>query len=1197
MKLDRRFLTAVSGAKAQMQRGGFPAGLEGLLHPGLGSPWSCSPWLRSLLVRVVQGLPLRFCLLRRRQLRLALLLVSAMLLLGSLGFARNSQDPDKDADKTAVLPAPAASKSRKKENKEPAPDASKPDSAKEEKKPGMNADTFSGLKLRPIGPAVASGRVISIAVNPKNKFEFYVGVAAGGVWKTVNDGTTWTPVFEKEASYSVGWVALDPNDPAVVWVGSGESNSQRSVGYGDGIYRSDDGGKDWQNLGLKKSEHIGRVVIDPRDSKVVYVAAEGPLWGSGGDRGLYKSVDGGKTWKAVLTISENTGVVDVALDPSNPDIVYAAAYQRRRHVFTFVDGGPESAIYKSTDAGASWNKLKSGLPTVDMGRIGLAVSPADPNVVYATIEAADKKGGIFRSDDKGATWERRNEFDVGAMYYAQVTCDPKNVDRIFVMSVQLRESLDGGKTLQKVTETNHHGDNHAIWIDPDTTKHWLLGSDGGMYETWDDAKSWEFKANLPTLQFYDVAVSNALPFYDVCGGTQDNFSWCGPARTRNINGIMNSDWYVTTGGDGFRSQVDPVDANTVYSESQYGVLVRYDKATGQELVLQPQEGKGEAPLRWNWDSPLIISPHSHTRLYFAANRLFRSDDRGDTWKAVSGDLTRQIDRNQLPVMGRVWEPDAVAKNQSTSLYGNIVALAESPKKEGLIYVGTDDGLIQVTADDGQNWTKHEKFAGVPEKTYVSRIAASQFDANTVFAAFDNHKNEDFRPYLLRSSDAGKTWISVAGNLPENGSVLAFAEDTVNPKLWFAGTEFGVFFSVDGGGHWVQLKGGLPTIPVRDIVLQGREGDLVIATFGRGFYVLDDITALRQSSAQSVEQAAALFPVKDSLLYIERHPLGEPKKGFQGDALYTAENPPYGAVFTAYLKDKLKSKKEKRQEAEKDAVKKKETLPYPSIDALRAESEEPKPEIYFMVYDESGAPIRRVEGSTDAGFQRAAWDLRYPPVSLHEPIEDRDDFPPAAALGPLVMAGNYSVRLFSRVDGTPKELGGVQSFKVVADGTGAMSAADRAAQEQFQRKVAQLYRAVSGAAHTAEDVEARLKDIREAIQATPAAEKELNSEADSIEQHDREILRSLNGDDELHKRNEAAPSSINDRVQAIMEGERFSLAKPTQSHGDDYIIAAGEFAEQLGKLHALVEVDLAKLQRDMEAAGAPWTPGRVPEWSK
>jgi photosystem II stability/assembly factor-like uncharacterized protein len=1151
---------------------------------------------RALFIRRAPIAALKRCATQRHSWFATVLNLFAVLLAASAFLvAQNPQD--KDADKAGR--AAVKKDQRKEEKKEEAKDKDHKDKDKDkdEKKPGMNAETFSGLKFRSIGPAVASGRVMSIAVNPKNKVEYYVGVASGGVWKTVNDGTTWTPLFDKEGSYSIGWVTLDPNDPSVVWVGAGESNSQRSVSYGDGIYRSDDGGKNWHNLGLKKSEHIGRVVVDPRDSKVVYVAAEGPLWGPGGDRGLYKSADGGKTWKAVLSISENTGVVDVATDPSNPDILYATAYQRRRHVFTLIDGGPESAIYKSTDAGATWNKLKSGLPTVDMGRIGLAVSPADPNVVYATIEAADGKGGIFRSDDRGANWERRNEFDVGAMYYARVVADPKNVDRIFVMNVTLRESLDGGKTLHKVEEINHHGDNHAIWIDPENTKHWLLGSDGGMYETWDDSNNWQFKANLPTVQFYDVAVDNALPFYNVCGGTQDYFSWCGPSRARNINGIMNSDWFVTTGGDGFRSVVDPVDANTIYSESQYGVLVRYDKPTGQELVLQPLEGKGEPPLRWNWDSPVIISPHSHTRLYFAANKLFRSDDRGDTWKAISSDLTRQIDRNKLPVMGKVWDPDAVAKNASTSFYGNIVALAESPKKEGLIFVGTDDGLIQITGDGGKSWTKYEKFPGVPDTTYVSRLAASQHDASVVYAAFDNHKNEDFKPYLLRSGDAGKTWNSIAGNLPENGPVLAFAEDTVNPNLLFAGTEFGAFFTVDGGAHWVQLKGGLPTIAVRDMVMQAREGDLVIATFGRGFYVLDDVSALRQIKAESVEQAAALFPVKDSLLYIERHPLGGPKKGYQGDAFYTADNPPYGAMFTSYLKEKLKTKKEKRQEAEKEAAKKNQTLPYPTNDELRAEAQEVKPELYFMVYDDSGTAIRRIEGSVESGFQRTAWDLRYPAPSLREHTEEGEDFPPAGSKGPLVISGKYSVRMFQKVDGALTELGRSQEFKVVMDDAGSLSAADRASQEEFQRKVARLYRAVSGALHTGEEVEARLKAIRNALRETPVAEKQLGAVAESIEQRDREILRALRGDTEMQKRNEPVPSSIHDRVDAILGGERFSLAKPTQSHIDDYSIASAEFGEQLRKLHALVEVDLAKLEKDMEAAGAPWTPGRVPEWSE
>ncbi len=1109
--------------------------------------------------------------------------------------AQNQQQPPESKKQE---PPPGKPGRKEKEAQKPSSKTAKTEEKEAEKKPGeMAADTFSGLHFRLIGPAVASGRVIAFAVNPKNRAEYYVGVASGGVWKTSNDGTTWTPVFDSENSYSIGAVELDPNDPSVVWVGTGESNSQRSVSYGDGVYRSEDGGRSWKNMGLKKSEHIGRIAISPKDSKVVYVAAEGPLWGAGGDRGLYKTTDGGKTWKDVLTISENTGVADVAIDPGDPNVLYAAAYQRRRHVFTLIDGGPESAIYKSTDAGETWNKLKSGLPTEDMGRIGLAISPADANTVYATIEAANGKGGIFRSKDKGANWERRNEFDQGAMYYGQVVADPKNVDRIYVMNVSLRVSDDGGKTLRKMNEANHHGDNHALWIDPADTDYYLLGSDGGVAESYNRGDNWLFKANLPTVQFYDVAVDNAAPFYNVCGGTQDNFSWCGPSRTRNINGIANSDWYVTTGGDGFRSQVDPEDPNTVYAESQYGVLVRYDKRTGEELLIQPQEGKGEPPLRWNWDSPLIVSPHSHTRVYFAANRLFRSDDRGETWKPISPDLTRQLDRNQLPVMGKVWGADAVAKNQSTSFYGNIVSLAESPAKEGVIYVGTDDGLIQVTQDGGSTWTKYETFGSVPGKTYVSRLAASKHDAGTVYAAFDNHKNEDFKPYLLKSKDNGKTWTSIAGNLPENGPVLAFAEDPVNANLLFAGTEYGAYFTVDGGQKWIQLKGGLPTIAIRDMVIHPRENDLIVATFGRGFYILDDIAPLRQITAERLQQNAATFPVKDTLMYIERHPLGGMRKAFQGDAFYTADNPPYGAVLTYYLKEKVKTLKEKRQAAEKGAAKRNETAPYPTNDELRAEAEEPKPEVYMMVYDESGAPIRRVNGGLTEGFHRVAWDLRYaaPMLKSSDEHAEEDDFPDAGTMGPLVLPGRYSVRLFEKTGGNVTELGSAQRFAVTADGAAGVTPQDRALREEFNRKVARLYRAVSGAVNAANDLNGRLTAMHRALHETPNADRQLGPVADTLAQRNRDILRALRGDVELAKRNENVPTSINDRVNGIMEGERFSSGKPTQTHQEAYNIAADEFAQQLAKLHTLIDVDVAKLEKDMEVAGAPWTPGRVPEW--
>ncbi len=715
-------------------------------------------------------------------------------------------------------------------------------------KPGpvLDAQTLKGLALRPIGPALTSGRITDIAVDPQHPWVFYVASASGGVWKTVNGGTTFEPVFDHEGSYSIGCVTVDPQNPSVVWVGTGENNSQRSVSFGDGVYRSDDGGAHWKNMGLKTSEHISKIVIDPRDDRVVWVAAQGPLWKNGGERGLYRTTDGGATWKAVLTISPRTGVTDVVLDPRNPDVVYAAAYQRQRHVWSLVDGGPESAIYKSTDGGATWRKLTNGLPKdVDLGRIGLAVAPSDVDVVYAIIEAAEGKGGFFRSTDRGETWEKRSDYmPRSPQYYNEIFCDPKDANRVYAMDTFMHVTEDGGKTWSKVPENHKHVDNHALWIDPRDTRHLRAGCDGGLYESWDRGRTWRFFANLPVTQFYRVAVDTSRPFYSVYGGTQDNATLGGPSRTVNDTGITNTDWFVTVFGDGFRPAIDPEDPDTVYSESQYGGLVRYDRRTGEMVDIQPQPAPGEPPLRWNWDTPLFVSPHHHTRLYVAAQKVYRSDDRGDTWKAISGDLTRGLDRNKLPLMGRVWGVDAVAKNASTSPYGNIVALTESPLVEGLLYAGTDDGLIQVTEDGGAHWRRIDRIPGVPERTYVSALVASAHDPDVVYAAFDNHKMGDFTPYVYRSADRGRTWTSIRADLPDRQVVHAVAEDDGDARLLFLGTEFGLWCSPDAGGHWIQLKGGLPTIAVRDLAVQKREHDLVLATFGRGFYILDDYTPLR-----------------------------------------------------------------------------------------------------------------------------------------------------------------------------------------------------------------------------------------------------------------------------------------------------------------------------------------------------------------
>jgi len=1081
------------------------------------------------------------------------------------------------------------------------PQQSRPPAQQEEEegppRERMSAQTFAGLRLRSLGPALTSGRVVALAVNPRNRAHYFVGAASGGVWKTTNAGTTFTPVFDAQGSYSIGALAMDPKNANVVWVGTGENNSQRSVSYGDGVYKTEDGGRTWRKMGLEKSEHIAKILIDPRDANVVYVAAQGPLWGPGGDRGLYKTTDGGKTWRKVLEISENTGVTDLAMDPEEPDVLYAAAWQRRRHYWTLINGGPESALYKSTDAGANWTRLRGGLPNVELGRIGLAISPVDRNVIYATVEAADRRGGIFVSTDRGMNWERRNSFDQTAMYYGKIFADPKDRERIYVMNVQIMVSDDGGRNLRPLNSRSKHVDNHVLWIDPADPHYYLVGCDGGLYESFDRGDNWQFKANLPVTQFYQITVDNAAPFYSVYGGTQDNYTLGGPARTRNNHGISNADWFVVVGGDGFHVRVDPDDPNTVYGESQYGGLVRFDRRTGERVGIQPSVGKGESPLRWNWDSPLIISPHSRTRLYFGANRLFRSDDRGDSWRAVSPDLTRQIDRNKLPVMGKVWGVDAVAKHASTAFYGNISALAESPLSEGLIYVGTDDGLIQITTDGGRNWQKYEKIPGVPENALVSRILPSQHDAHTVYAAFNNHQNADFAPYLLKSTDAGKTWVSLKGDLPANGPVWAIAEDHVNPDLLFVGTEFALYFTLDGGKRWIRLRGGMPTIAVRDLAIQKRENDLAVGTFGRGIYILDNYAPLREVTAELLNKEAVLFAVKDALLYIQAQPIGGGRRGFQGESFFVADNPPFGATFTYYLRDALRTRRQRRQQAERAAERRGETPRYPTPEELRAEEQEEEPAIILTVKDAAGNVVRRLTGPTAAGMHRVAWDLRLPPPSIPQQAQQQ---PPGEAPfgppgGPLAMPGKYQVTLAKRVEGKTTEMAGPVPFQVVVEGTARMPAEDRAALFDFQQKLARLQRAVQGALETANSLRTRLGLIKRALQETPAAGENLREQANAIEAQLNDILIALRGDTALRSRNENTPPSISERVNDIVGSQRMATQRPTQTARDDYKIAAEEFAAVLPKLRQLIEVQLAKLEKAMEAAGAPHTPGRIPDW--
>jgi photosystem II stability/assembly factor-like uncharacterized protein len=1070
----------------------------------------------------------------------------------------------------------------------------------------MSAATFSGLRLRGIGPAFTSGRVVAFAVDRENSQHYFVAAASGGVWRTTNDGTSWTPVFDTQGSYSIGAVVIDPNNPSVVWVGTGENNDQRSVSYGDGIYKSEDGGKTWRNMGLKQSEHIARIVIDPRDSNVIYAAAPGPLWKGGGDRGLYKSTDGGKNWTSLIKVGEYTGVADVILDPRNPDIVLAATHQRERKYYTLIHGGPESAIWRSTDAGKTWTKVTTGMPTGELGRMGLAYAPSNPSMIYAQIEASEGRGGLYRSTDNGVTWERRNNSDSQGQYYAHVVVDPANPERVYIMNVNITVSNDGGRTMATLPTRNKHVDNHEIWIDPKNNNRYLVGCDGGVYETFDRGENWIFKANLPIPQFYDVAVDYAEPFYNVYGGTQDNFSFGCPSRTKNAVGVINSDCFVTHGGDGFYTRADPKDSNTIYATMQNGGLVRFDRRTGERVAIQPQPGKDDPPMRWNWDAPLLISPHSNTRLYIGAQRLYRSDDRGDSWRAISGDLTRQLDRNKLPVMGKVWGADAVAKNVSTALYGNISAIAESPKQEGLIYAGTDDGLVQVTEDGGKTWRKIDKLPGVPESSYVQRIVASQTEVNTAYVIFDNHQNGDFKPYILKTTDRGKGWASISGNLPENGAVYALAEDHVNPKLLFAGTEYGLYFTIIGGEKWIKLTGGLPTVQVRDLAIQRRENDLVVGTFGRGIYILDDYTALRSLTPETLKQESALFGVRNALSYIPAQTLGSNGKGFQGEAFFAAPNPPFGAEITYYLKDGLRTRKQERQQREREAARKSETPPYPNADELRAEAEEEAPAIVLTVMDASGKVVRRFDGPATRGMHRVAWDLRGPvPVLGNAPAGrrageaggggDEEEFFFRGPTGALLVPGKYTVTLAKRVDGVATPLPGSQSFEVVAQGVS--TGEDRLAKADFEEKLARLQRALAAAQQSATDAKTRLDAARRAIDATPALPLKLREDTLSMEKRLAEINRALRGDAVLRSRDEPTTQSISDRVNSAAATMRLTTGRPTKTALESYQIASDELASEIPKLRRLIETDIRALEKQLDAAGAPPTPGRLPDWKK
>ncbi len=1069
--------------------------------------------------------------------------------------------------------------------------------------PGFNEQTFEGLAMRSIGPAFMSGRISDIAIDPNDQSTWYVGVGSGGVWKTVNAGTTWEAIFENEDAYSIGCVTIDPGNSNTIWVGTGENISGRHVGYGAGVYRSLDGGKNWENMGLPNSEHIGMIRVDPRDSSVVFVAVQGPLWSGGGDRGLYKSTDGGNNWRKVLGDGHGntelddryTGVSEVHMDPRNPDVMYAVTWQRLRNVAVLLDGGPATGIHKSEDGGETWRKLTEGLPDEIMAKTGLAISPQDPDVLYATVELANRTGAMYRSEDRGESWAKGADYapgGTGPHYYNELWASPHKFDRVYHADVNLHVTEDGGKTMQKLAHETKHVDHHAMAFDPNDENYLLVGNDGGLYESYDLGETWRFINNMPITQFYKVAVDYDEPFYNVYGGTQDNNSHGGPSRTDNNIGIRHSDWFVTLFGDGHQSAVDPNNPDIVYAQWQQGNLARYDRKTGENVYIRPQAREGEAPDRYNWDAPILISPHDSATLYVGTQRVWRSTNYGDSWEPISGDLTRNENRVRQPVMGRTWSYDSPWDLYAMSMFNTIVNISESPLVPGLIYAGTDDGLIQVTEDGGQKWRRIDKLPGVPDRFFVNDIKADLHDPDTVYVVVDDHKSGDFSPYVLKSENRGKSWKSIAGNLPERHILWRIVQDHEKPDLLFLGTEFGVFFTVNGGNTWTKLKGGAPNIPFRDLAIQKRENDLVGATFGRSFYILDDYSPLRSVTADMLKNDTVLFPVRRTHWYVPKRPLGCSKegcKGSQGDDFYAAPNPPFGATFTYYLPEAIQSRKDARREVEKDKEKNNENVEFQSWERIIGELREDDPAIIFTVRDAAGNVVRNIEAPVEAGFHRVTWDLRYPPVEAWVPEDEREEqWIPTA--GVLVAPGSFSVSMQRRVDGVLSDLDQSQRFDVVSIRKPTLTGSTQEQRVVFDNQVNELARATEGTVKTIDAIVGELDAAKEVLLSS-TADPSLYEIANSIQKRIQAERDRLTNNEARQLYNDFDEMTVTTRLFHARFAPTTNAYGPTPAQRGSLRIARSLYDDVTRQLSNLVDVEYAGLKVALDAAGVPWSPGR------
>jgi photosystem II stability/assembly factor-like uncharacterized protein len=848
----------------------------------------------------------------------------------------------------------------------------------------IDPSLIGDLAVRNIGPANMGGRIHDVEVHPDDPATIWAGHASGGVFKSVNHGTTWEALFDDQVSTSIGDIAIAPSNPSIVYVGTGEQNNRQSSSWGHGIYRTRDGGKTWDHLGLEETHHIGRVQVHPRDPDVVWVAAAGHLWGPNPERGVYLTTDGGATWEKTLYINEDTGVIDLAVDPGSPNILYAAAYQRRRTGFGFNGGGPHGGIYRSTDGGRTWRKLTAGLPTGEVGRIGLDLCRSRPNVVYAIIESRDlaeghmvggerqersELGGVYRSDDRGESWTHQSVTNPRPMYYSQIRVDPNNDLRVWVLDTRMYVSEDGGITWDQGIIDDVHVDHHALWWDPNDSDHIIIGNDGGLDWTWDGGKTWVDMQTVPWAQFYEISADNVEPFYHVMGGLQDNGTWYGNSGNYWRIGITNRDWMTINGGDGFYAVADPADPDIVYAESQGGNVNRRDLATmvGRSIRPAPPPGSGEE-YRFNWNSPIVISPHDPARIYFGGNRLFISDDRGDTWRRT-GDLTKQIDRNDLEIMGVVNSRIRLSRNDGISTYGNITTISESPHTAGVLWIGTDDGNLKVSRDDGATWTEvSDRIPDLPPRTCVTRVAASRYAAGRAYVTLDGHRNDDFSVYVFVTEDFGRRWTSLSAGVPDGSTASVIREHVRNPDLLFLGTERGAYWSYDRGATWNLFEGGLPRVPVDDIYVHPGRNDLIFGTHARGAWIMDGIGALEGMKDEVFGDPLTLFPIPPAWRYNRSGHLQD-----QGDFVFIAPNPPYGVVIDYFLPEELTA----------------------------------EDEVSIVITDADGEFVFRMSGTKRRGVNRVVWPFMHSVEVTGEPAQPGEPVAFASSAAEAV-PGTYTV---------------------------------------------------------------------------------------------------------------------------------------------------------------------------------------------